>query len=174
MLQRVFRKLWTRYLFFYYLSHMKTRKLLFGAFLGMFALAWVAILPNSAFAARGTLWSKTAAIGESEQWDNPTWKDMIYDREQTWSQIMTTIKSTIQWILWFLATIAVVICLYGGFLMMTAAGDEKKYQKGLTVLKYAAIGLAVIALSWIIVSAIFWFVNLQWWSGNTMWEGSKG
>ena len=45
--------------------------------------------------------------------------------------------------------------------MMTAAGDEKKYQKGLTVLKYAAIGLAVIALSWIIVSAIFWFVNLQ-------------
>ena len=150
------------------------KKVIFGIFFWIFAVFWLAVLPD--YTSAVTLTSKTAANtnNESGHRDNPTWTDMIYDRDQTWSQIMTTIKSTIQWILWFLATIAVVICLYGGFLMMTAAGDEKKYQKGLTVLKYAAIGLAVIALSWIIVSAIFWFVNLQWWSGNTMWEGSKG
>jgi hypothetical protein len=43
--------------------------------------------------------------------------------------------------------------------MVTAAGDEKKYQKWIGVLKYAAIGLAIIGLSWIIVSVIFWFVG---------------
>jgi hypothetical protein len=43
--------------------------------------------------------------------------------------------------------------------MVTAAGDEKKYGEGLKVLKYAAIGLAIIALSWMIVSVIFWFVS---------------
>jgi hypothetical protein len=54
-----------------------------------------------------------------------------------------------------LATIALVICLYGGFLMVTAAGDETKHKKGLTVLKQAGIGLAIIGLSWLIVSVIF-------------------
>ena len=43
--------------------------------------------------------------------------------------------------------------------MVTAAGDEKKYQKWLSVLKYAAVGLAIIGLSWLIVSVIFWFVG---------------
>jgi hypothetical protein len=98
---------------------------------------------------------------------------MITGKTQAGSQLLTSIQKTIKWILWFLATIAVAICLYGGFLMMTAAWDEKKYQKGITVLKYAAIGLAIIALSWIIVSAVFWFVNLQWGADNTMWDGAK-
>ena len=35
---------------FYYYSHMKMKKILLGAFLGMFALAGVAILPNQTLA----------------------------------------------------------------------------------------------------------------------------
>ena len=53
MLQRNLRKLWTWYLFFYYLLHMKMKKMLLGAFLGMFALAGVAVLPNVASADTG-------------------------------------------------------------------------------------------------------------------------
>jgi hypothetical protein len=86
---------------------------------------------------------------------------MITGKAQAGGQLLTSLKKTINWLLGILATVAVVICLYGGFLMVTSAGDEKKYGKGLTVLKYAAIGLAIIGLSWIIVSAVFWFVNLQ-------------
>ena len=138
------------------------KKMLVGAFLGMFAIAGVAVLPNYASADTGT------------DRNSPKWKNMITDQAQSWSQLLTTVQNTIKWILWFLATIAVAICLYGGFLMMTSAGDEKKYEKGLTVLKYAAIGLAIIALSWIIVSAIFWFVNLQWWKDNTLGDGATG
>jgi hypothetical protein len=58
-----------------------------------------------------------------------------------------------------LATIALVICIRGGFQMVTAAGDDGKFKKGQGVLKQAAIGLAIILLAWLIVSVVFWFVN---------------
>ena len=133
------------------------KKMLLGAFLGMFALAGVAVLPNYASADSGGV----TTVGD-HSWDNPQWNDMITGKAQAGGQLLTSLKKTINWLLGILATVAVVICLYGGFLMVTSAGDEKKYGKGLTVLKYAAIGLAIIGLSWIIVSAVFWFVNLQW------------
>jgi hypothetical protein len=38
-----------------------------------------------------------------------------------------------------LATIALVICLYAGFLMVTAAGDDGRYKKGMGILKQAGI-----------------------------------
>jgi hypothetical protein len=55
--------------------------------------------------------------------------------------------------------------------MVTAAGDEKKYGDWLKVLKYAAIGLAIIGLSWMIVSVIFWFVGTLSWKNQTQWTG---
>ena len=129
------------------ITHMKMKKMLIGAFLGIFAVAGIAVLPNQVNA---TDWSNPDA-GTSYVSD--------WSQKLTWSALLDTIKNAINWILGILATIALVICLYGGFLMVTAAGDEKKYEKGLGVLKYAAIGLAIIGLSWMIVSVIFWFVN---------------
>ena len=121
------------------------KKMLVGAFLGMFTLAGVAVLPN---------------VASAEDWSSPSAnKNLVGDQELTGSALLDTIKNAINWLLWILATIALVICLYGWFKMMTAAGDEKKYGDGLKVLKYAAIGLAIIGLSWMIVSVIFWFVG---------------
>lgn len=140
-----------------YLLHMKMKKMLLGAFLGMFALAGVAVLPNYASADTTT----------NTNWNNPAGQNMARNNEdQTGSHLLTTIKKTINWLLWILATIAVVICLYAGFIMVTSAGDEKQYQKGFTILKYAAVWLVIIWLSWIIVSAIYWFIGLQ--SGTSM------
>ncbi len=155
--------------------HMKMKKTLLGAFLWIFTLAGIAILPNYTEWQRANLWNYTNYGNTNNnnnntntEWDNPTWGDMITGKSQLWSQLLTSIKSTITWILRILATVAVVICLYAGFIMMTSAGDENKYKNGMKILKYAAIWLAIILLSWLIVSAIFWFVNLNWWSGNTM------
>lgn len=131
--------------------------MILGAFLGVFALAGVAILPNQAHA--------------QNRWENPNADaNLIWNWEQelTWAAFLDTVNNAINWILWMLATVALVICLYGGFLMVTAAGDAKKYEKGLEVLKYAGIGLAIIGLSWMIVSVIFWFV------GNLSWDNQTG
>jgi hypothetical protein len=51
------------------------------------------------------------------------------------------------------------MALYGGFKMVTSAGDDTKYKAGFKVLKNAAIGLIIIGLSWILVSSIFWIIG---------------
>ena len=137
-------------------THMKMKKMLIGAFLGIFAVAGIAVLPNYA----------SADSGDTEYWTranpNPDANKLAGDNDEqklTWSAFLDTIRNAINWILWILATIALVVCLYWGFKMVTAAGDEKKYGEWLNVLKYAAIGLAIIGLSWMIVSVIFWFVG---------------
>jgi hypothetical protein len=43
--------------------------------------------------------------------------------------------------------------------MTTAAGDTKKFDSGKTIINHAGVGLAIIALAWLIVSLIFWIVN---------------
>ena len=147
------------------------KKLLVGAFLWIFALTGVAVLPNYTMADEEV---------ETDYWAQPkSDTQMIWDQQLTWSSLLDTIKNTINWILWILATIALVICLYGWFKMITSAWDENKYKSGLTVLKNAAIGLAIIWLSWMIVSVIFWFVGTLWWwkqtqSGGTSLDSNQG
>ena len=131
------------------------KKLLVGAFLGIFTLAWIAVLPNY------------VSAEDSDPWANPKADtQMLWNQKLTWSKLITTIKNAVNWLLGILATIALVICLYGWFLMVTSAGDEKKYGEWLKVLKYAAIGLAIIWLSWMIVSVVFRFIG-------TLWKGSQ-
>lgn len=68
---------------------------------------------------------------------------------------MKAVKSAINWVLGLLGLITFVLLLWGGFNMVTAAGDDKKFGEGLKILKNAGIGLAFIAVSWLLVSMIF-------------------
>lgn len=141
------------------------KKLLVGAFLWMFAVAWVAVLPNNVLAADG---GGTTPATTSGGWANPNKsQNLIGNQWLAWDRLLTTIKNAVNWLMWILATIALVICLYWWFKMVTAAGDEKKYQDGLKVLKYAALWLAVVWIAWMVVSIIFWFINTLWWTGAT-------
>lgn len=72
---------------------------------------------------------------------------------------VNVVKGAINWILGILALIALIILLYGGFQMVTSAGDEEKYKSGFTILKHAATGLILIGIAWFVVSIIFWLVN---------------
>jgi len=115
------------------------------------------------------------ADGECQWYWCPNYVEKINvpktDQWNTDSALLDTIKSTINWILWILATIALVICLYAWFKMLTSWWDSKWYDSWLKTLKNAALWLAIIWLSRLIVSAIFWFVNLQagWWSVLVEW-----
>lgn len=75
-------------------------------------------------------------------------------------KLIDVIKSFINWMLGILALIALVILLWGGFQMVTAAGDDAKYKKGFKILQQAAIGLVFIGVSWLIVSVIFWLLGV--------------
>jgi hypothetical protein len=72
--------------------------------------------------------------------------------------LIEVIKSFINRVLLLLSLIALAIALYGGFKMVTAAGDEGKYKEGFKILKQAAVGLIIVWLSWVIVSTVFWLV----------------
>lgn len=86
-----------------------------------------------------------------------------WETDQGWGLIQT-IKNFINWALWLLSLIALVILLFWWFKMITAAGDETKYKDWFKVLKQAWIWLAVIWLSWFIVSIIFWVIKWSTWT----------
>ncbi|OGF21663.1 hypothetical protein A2316_01235 [Candidatus Falkowbacteria bacterium RIFOXYB2_FULL_38_15] len=48
----------------------------------------------------------------------------------------------------FLGIIAVVLVLYGGFMWMTAAGNEERVTKAKQILTAALIGLVIIIMAW--------------------------
>ena len=73
--------------------------------------------------------------------------------------LLHTIQTAINWVLWILATISLCLVLYAWFQMMTSWWDSKKYDSWLSIIKNAAIWLAIIAVSWLIVSLIFYVIN---------------
>ncbi len=50
----------------------------------------------------------------------------------------------------FLGIIAVVIVLYGGFMWMTAGGNEERITKAKQILTAGVIGLVIIVMAWAI------------------------
>lgn len=74
--------------------------------------------------------------------------------------LFNIVRGWINWTLGILAFIALIILLYGGFLMVTAAGDDEKYGKWFTILRQAAIGLILIGIAWFVVSLVFFLINL--------------
>ncbi len=51
-------------------------------------------------------------------------------------------------VLGIIGTIALLMFIYGGFIWMTAAGNEKKVSQGRDILIWAAIGMAVVFTSY--------------------------
>ena len=137
------------------------KKTMLGLLFGFFAIFGIASSP--AFAQSQTVgsddyWNSPVNVGSSDFTDGQgMWVGGHTDTQG--SKLIDSIKSFINWTLGMLATIALVICLWAGFLMVTAAGDENKMKKGQTILKQAAIGLVIIGLAWLIVSVIFWLIG---------------
>ncbi len=65
------------------------------------------------------------------------------------------IISIVSWVLGFLALVAVIMIIYGGFIWMMAAGNEERIASAKKIISAAIIGLVIILLAW----AIVWFVT---------------
>ncbi|MFA6393628.1 MAG: IPT/TIG domain-containing protein [Patescibacteria group bacterium] len=64
----------------------------------------------------------------------------------------TVIVNVVRVLLGFLALVAVIIIMYGGFIWMTAGGNAEKIEKAKKILRNAAIGLLIILSAFAIVS----------------------
>ena len=113
--------------------------------------AWVAITPNSAIAAwfEWGFW-KTNYVDEI---------DTVWTEAQQEDKLIHTIQKAINWALWLLAAVALILVIYAWFLMLTSGWDSKKYDQWLSIIKNAAIWLVIIGVSWLIVSLIFYVIN---------------
>ena len=98
-------------------------------------------------------------------WVSGVWVPWTTENQE--DNLLHTIRVAINRVLWMLAFISLVLCLYAWFQMMTSGGDSKKYSAWFSILKNAGIWLAIIWVSWLIVSLVFyvinWSIQLKWW-----------
>ena len=98
-------------------------------------------------------------------WVSGVW--VPWTAEDQEDNLLHTIRVAINRVLSILAFISLVLCLYAWFQMMTSGGDSKKYSAWFSILKNAGIWLAIIWVSWLIVSLVFyiinWSIQLKWW-----------
>ncbi len=69
----------------------------------------------------------------------------------TAGQLFTFIIRTM---LAFAGLIAIIYIIYGGYIMISSSGDPAKYKKGRNTVGYAAAGIAVVVLAYVIVNAV--------------------
>lgn len=115
---------------------------------------------------------KSVFTDTSDSWE-AKWVNLIDTSTQQKDAFVNVVKWAVNWVLWILALIALLVIMYWGFQMVTSAWNEDAYNKWFTILKYAAIWLVLIWVARFVVSIIFWLVNQSasqaWDSAGTGW-----
>jgi len=83
--------------------------------------------------------------------DSPTAISTATGGQTSFRSLALTI---VNFFLTFLGLIAVVMIIYGGFLYVTAAGNQEHIEKAKKIIIYAVVGILVILASYAIVSTI--------------------
>lgn len=87
------------------------------------------------------------------------WIGVVGTDKNQEDSLIHTIRKAINWVLGLLSFICLCLVIYAGFLMLTSGWDSKKYEKWFWIIKNAWIWLAIIGVSWLIVSLIFYVIN---------------
>ena len=67
------------------------------------------------------------------------------------TDLKQTVLNIIRLILGLMTLVAVVLVIYGGFVWLTAAGNEDNVEKAKRIISAAVIGLIIILLAWAVV-----------------------
>jgi len=94
--------------------------------------------------------TQKSADGTNLPWQNKTGGDESF---------IESLQRWVGWLMTVLAVITMFILVYGGILMITAAGDEEKYKKGFTILKQAAVWLIFLGLAWLFIMLVFYVLE---------------
>ena len=68
--------------------------------------------------------------------------------------LLNAIYNITNWLFFFFLAIAILVGVIAGYYFMTAAGDERKLEKGRSLLTYMAVGLVVAALAKVIPTLV--------------------
>jgi len=72
----------------------------------------------------------------------------------TWCDLMQLIKNVIDFLMYLVVPLSVVMIIVGGIMIMTAAGSTERVFKGRKIVTTAVVGLLIALLSWIIIDTI--------------------
>lgn len=70
------------------------------------------------------------------------------------ADLKDTVTNIINWVLGLLGIVAVIMILYGGFIWLTAGGNDEKVENAKKILGSAVIGLVIVILAWAIVNFV--------------------
>ncbi|MFA6428551.1 MAG: hypothetical protein WCW02_03350 [Candidatus Buchananbacteria bacterium] len=70
------------------------------------------------------------------------------------ADLFTTVINAVNWVLSLLVLIAVIIILYGGFVWMTAGGNDDKISSAKGTISAGVIGLIIILAAYAIASFV--------------------
>lgn len=73
------------------------------------------------------------------------------------ADLVSTVLNVINWALGLLGIVAVTFIIYGGYVWLTAAGNEDRVKRAKRILLNTVIGLVIIVLAWAIVNFVFDF-----------------
>lgn len=117
-----------------------------------------------------TIWIDTILNTEDlddplKAWAKDLWPNSIdgisdddnADREWSKNNLLEMIQRVVNYVLWFLALISLILIIYNGFVLLLSPKDEnvKKAREVIIKILWAIWG---IWFSWLIVSSIFWII----------------
>jgi hypothetical protein len=117
----------------------------------------------SVLAQSPTIKGLNEAANEASLIDNELAKDITVDKKNSTAQnlVRGKIGQYISAVLSIIGMVFMVIILYGGLVWMTAGGDSGRVKKGRDLILFAALGLIMIGLSYVVVEYIIRTIGLQ-------------
>lgn len=105
----------------------------------------------------------TAVAALAWIWQVFAWIDTGLGKVATWvkwneNSLDIVIQGYVSALMWFLWLLAVLLVIYWGFLILTAAWDDAKVKKWKQIMFQAALGLFVIFIAYSLVSWIVWIL----------------
>jgi hypothetical protein len=70
------------------------------------------------------------------------------------ADLLCVVQRIVSLLYWVAIPVAVIMILYGGFKIMLAGGDPKKFSDGKKIILYAVIGLAIVLVSGGVVAIV--------------------
>lgn len=109
------------------------------------------------------VWGQQWIAGEGSWISNVINSDSKTTNQAT-DDVVSYISAFINWALWMAFFVALVFLIYNWYLVVTAAWNDAQYKKWISYMRYMAIWLVGIALSFFIVQLIFGLIF------KTVWE----